>query len=42
MVERRRPKYTLAELVAQCDPETPMSEDERAFDQAEAVGREII
>lgn len=37
----RRPKYTLDELVAQCDFDAPMSEEERAWHDAQPVGREI-
>ncbi len=37
-----RPKYTLAELLAQCDPHAPQSEDAKVWDKAEPVGGEII
>ena len=37
-----RPKYTLAELLAQCDPAAPQNDDERAWEDAEPVGREIL
>jgi len=37
----RRPKYTLDELLAYANPEAPMTEDERAWQDAAAVGREI-
>ena len=36
---RPKPRYTLAELVAQCDPDAPRDE---AWEKAEPVGREII
>lgn len=35
-----RPRYTLAELVAQCDTSSPMNEEARAWLAAEPVGRE--
>jgi antitoxin ChpS len=42
---RRRPKYTLAELLAECDPDLPFSEAEKeerdAWLNAPPVGREI-
>jgi len=36
-----RPRYRLAELVARCDPEAPLSEDEREWMDAKPVGGEI-
>ncbi|PWE57706.1 antitoxin [Metarhizobium album] len=41
-VPRVRPKYTLEELLAQCDPEAPWSEEEREWMDAPSVGKEII
>jgi antitoxin ChpS len=38
----RRSKYTLEELLAQCDFEQPYSEEERAWLDAPPVGREIL
>ncbi len=38
---RRRPKYTLDELVAQCSPDVASNED-REWDEAGPVGLEII
>lgn len=38
---KRRSKYTLEELLAQCDPDAPLSEEERAWLNAEPVGREL-
>ncbi len=38
----RRPRYTLDELMAQCDSEAPMSEQEQAWLNDAAVGREIL
>jgi antitoxin ChpS len=36
-----RPHYTLDELMAQCDPSVPMTDEEREWIEAEPVGREI-
>lgn len=41
-VPRKRPKYTLEELMAQCDLDAPWSEEEREWLDLEPVGREII
>jgi len=38
----RRPRYTLAELIAQCAPEAPSSEEERAWVCEPPVGNELI
>ena len=40
-IKVRRPKYTLEELLADCNPDAPMSEEERAWHDAPPVGREI-
>ena len=40
-IKVRRPKYTLEELLADCNPDAPMSEEERAWHNAPPVGREI-
>ncbi len=37
-----RPRYTLAELVAQCDPDASISTEEQQWLDAEPVGQEII
>jgi antitoxin ChpS len=37
---RPKPKYTLAELLAQCDPSAPESPEEREWQEMEPVGRE--
>jgi antitoxin ChpS len=37
-----RRRYTLDELLAQCDPQAPMSEDERAWLDAPRVGGELL
>ena len=39
---RSRAKYTLQELLAQCDVNAPMSDFERAFDSVSPVGREVL
>lgn len=41
-VPRKRPKYTLEELLAQCDFDAPLSEEEREWMNDPPVGREII
>lgn len=41
-IPRKRPKYTLEELLAQCDPDVPITEEERMWLDLEPVGREII
>jgi antitoxin ChpS len=37
-----RPRYTLAELMDQCDLSAPVTEEDRAWLDAVPVGREII
>jgi antitoxin ChpS len=37
-----KPRHTLEELLAQCDPEASPDEDELAWDQARPVGREDV
>jgi antitoxin ChpS len=37
-----RPKYTLAELLAQCDPDAENTDEERLWDAADPVGREVF
>lgn len=37
-----RPRYTLDELLAQCDPSAERSAQEREWLDAPAVGREVI
>jgi antitoxin ChpS len=37
-----RPKYTLEELLAQCDLDAPWSEEEREWMNIPSVGNEII
>lgn len=42
VVEPRKPRYTLAELVAQCDPAAPRDEEARRWDEAPPMGREAL
>jgi antitoxin ChpS len=35
-------RYTLAELMAQCDPEAPMTDEDREWREAPPVGREAL
>lgn len=37
-----KPKYTLQELLAQCDPNAPLSEEDRAWTSSGPVGAEEI
>ena len=37
---RRRPQYTLEQLIAECDPEAP--DDEREWIDGAPVGRELL
>jgi antitoxin ChpS len=39
---KSRPKYTLADLIAQCDPNAEASDVIGKWDAAEPVGREVI
>ena len=38
----RRPRYTLAELLARCDPNAPRSDEDHEWLAAPAVGRELL
>lgn len=38
---RQRPKYKLADLLAQCDPSAPMPQEIKDWDEAPAVGKEV-
>jgi antitoxin ChpS len=40
--ERERPRYSLEELLAQCDFDLPYSDEERAWLDAPPVGRELL
>lgn len=39
---RRRRRYTAVELVGQCDPQVPLSDEDRAWLEAPPVGREAL
>jgi antitoxin ChpS len=39
---RQRPRYSLSELLAQCDPKNKRSRKERQWTADEALGRELI
>jgi antitoxin ChpS len=41
-IPRKRPKYTLEELLAQCDPNAEITEEEKMWMNLEPVGKEII
>jgi antitoxin ChpS len=38
----KRPRYTLAELLAKCDPSIPMTSEDREWLDTEPVGEELI
>jgi antitoxin ChpS len=42
IVQRRRPKYTLEELLAECDPNAPISDEDREWLDAPAMGKELL
>lgn len=42
IVKPARPRYTLDELLDQCDPDAPFSEEDRVFLDSPPVGRELI
>jgi hypothetical protein len=37
----QKPRYSLAELMAQCDSNAPLSAEDRAWMDAPAIGREV-
>jgi antitoxin ChpS len=37
-----RPRYSLAELLAQCDPKAPRSKRDKEWVRGKRVGRELI
>ena len=39
---RERPRYTLDELLAKCDPKARRSKEEREWQDAKPLGRELI
>ena len=42
VVPRRRPSYSLDELIAQCDRSTPLDDESRAWVDGAPVGRELL
>jgi antitoxin ChpS len=38
---QHKPRYTLAELLDQCDPSAPEPEEDRSWQNLDPVGREI-
>lgn len=38
----RKPKYTLEELLAQCDPDAPFTEEDKAWLNGAPAGSELI
>ena len=38
----RKPRYTLEELLSQCDPDGPLSDEDRAWINSAPVGRELL
>ncbi len=38
----QKPRYRLDELLVQCDPEAPISDEDSEWVREEAVGRELI
>ncbi len=41
-IPRRRSRYTLTELVEQCDPQAPLSAEDREWLASHAIGRELL
>ena len=39
---QKRPRYTLKELLAQCDPKAPISAEEREWLDSKPIGGELI
>ncbi|END3796316.1 antitoxin [Escherichia albertii] len=39
---QKRPRYSLAELLAQCDPHEEINDEEREWIDAPAAGKEIL
>ena len=42
VIPRTRPRYSLDELLAQCDETAPAAADERAWIDAKPVGNELV
>lgn len=41
LVLSRKPKFKLADMIAQCDPKAPMPSDLTLWDSAKPVGQEV-
>ncbi|MEW9208459.1 antitoxin [Citrobacter werkmanii] len=39
---QKRPRYSLEELLAQCDPHAEMSDEDRIWIDAPAMGKEVL
>ena len=39
---QKRPRYTLKELIAQCDPKAPFTKEDREWLHSKSVGGEIL
>jgi antitoxin ChpS len=39
---RRRPRYTLAELLSRCDPDAPRSDEDSEWLEARPTGAELL
>lgn len=39
---RRRPSYSLSELLARCDPDAPVAEEDREWLNAPRSGKELL
>ena len=39
---RQRRRYTLSELLAQCDPKAPLAKEEQEWLDSKTVGRELL
>ncbi len=39
---RAKPRYALADLIAQCDPDAGIADEEQAWRDDEPVGREML
>ena len=42
VVPRRPPRYSLQELIAQCDQTAPPDDEDRAWIEGAALGRELL
>ena len=42
VVPRRPPSYSLEDLIAQCDPTAPPDDEDRAWIEGAAMGKELL